>query len=448
MATSTHPTVQPSRFNSSFGRLRLLRSDWAKTAIAQFGLLSLGLVSGIASGRLLGPEGRGHLAVVTLWPLALVYLASAGLNHSIVFHTGKRQHSISQIWTAVTFLGSVQSLLVTATGLILMPVLLRHYDGSLQRLGFLFLLATPAIIFSTYPPNVLVGAGDMSSFNILRVIAPGCYTMGLVVLIALKKPSLPAVVSSQAAGYIVVLAAGLIVLYRRENPAFVFRWHVSRSLLGYGVKAHFANLTSYLNQRVDQLVLTLLIPARELGLYAIAVALSMALSFLPVAVGMVTFARGAAQSNSEARRTLNRSFRASALWLLAGGCALYFAAPFLINLLLGPRFAGSVLACRLLLPGTVALGLNQVLYSGANAMGKPSLPSYAEGVGLAVTAIGLILLAPRYGYLGAAVVSSIAYIVSFVVMLILARAFMQLGFRELIFSNFKRERKVFEVVVR
>src|SRR6185312_9711444 len=117
-----------------------------------------------------------------------------------------------------------------------------------------------------------------------------------------------------------------------------------------------------------------LIPAQELGLYAVAVTLSMAVAFFPVAAGINTFSRGANQSHAEARRTTATSFRQSLMWLLLACAALYLAAPFLIVFVLGPRFSGSILACRILLPGTVALGLNQVLYGGASALGKPLLP--------------------------------------------------------------------------
>jgi O-antigen/teichoic acid export membrane protein len=123
------------------------------------------------------------------------------------------------------------------------------------------------------------------------------------------------------------------------------------------------------------------------------------------------------------------------LWLLLGCSALFVTAPLLINVALGPRFAGSALACRLLLPGIVALGLNLVLYNGANAMGKPSLPSYAEGSGFVATALGLALFAPRFGYIGAAIVSSVAYTISLGVMLVLASRSMQLNLTGLIFAS-------------
>lgn len=402
------------------------------TVAAQFAMLALGLVSGLVSGRMLGPQGRGELAAITLWPMAFVFFASLGLNQAIVFYTGRRQHSISEVWTTASVLGVVQSLLVVVVGFLLMPVLLRHYPANVQRLGLLFLMTTPALLLGGLPGNVLQGAGDLLRFNIVRLISPACYTFGLLGLWALGRFSLQAVVATQVVGFVAAFAAGLVFLYRREHPAFVFRTDVGKKLLGYGLQTHLANLTSYLNQRVDQLILALLIPAQELGLYAMAVALAMSVSFFPAAAGLVTFSRGSGQSDAQARHTISRSFRASLIWLLAGCCGLFFAAPILITVLLGPRFAGSVLACRLLLPGMVALGLNQVLYSGANAMGKPSLPSYAEGVGLAVTIIGLVLLVPRYGYIGAAIVSSVAYTVSFVVMLGLSVAFMQLRLRDLV----------------
>ena len=68
---------------------------------------------------------------------------------------------------------------------------------------------------------------------------------------------------------------------------------------------------------------------------------------------------------------------------------------------------------------TVFVGLNQVLYNGASALGRPGLPAYGEGISMAITGIGLYLLLPCYGYVGAAIISSIAYAVSFLVMLVL-----------------------------
>ena len=273
----------------------------------------------------------------------------------------------------------------------------------------------------------------MHRFNLLRLIAPGFFAAGLITLLLLRNNSLKLALEAQIIGYATALVLGIWIVYTRVKPRFVWRFSVTRDLLSYGIKTHLTNLTSYLNQRVDQLILSLLIPAEQLGLYAVAVTLSMAVAFFPVAAGINTFSLCSNQSDIAARRTIATSFRASLIWLLAASLSLYVVAPLLITMLLGPRFAGSVIACRLLLPGVVALGLNQVLYGGANALGRPLLPMCAEGAGLAATGIGLALFVPRYGYLGAAGVSSVAYTVSLIVMLFLSTSRLQLGLRELLF---------------
>ena len=90
-----------------------------------------------------------------------------------------------------------------------------------------------------------------------------------------------------------------------------------------------------------------------------------------------------------------------------------------------------MLACRILLPGAVALGLSQVLYDGARALNQPTLPSYAEGCSLIVTLGCLYLLVPRFGFVGAAVASTLAYWTSLVVALMLFKGRLGLGWREL-----------------
>jgi O-antigen/teichoic acid export membrane protein len=114
---------------------------------------------------------------------------------------------------------------------------------------------------------------------------------------------------------------------------------------------------------------------------------------------------------------------------------LFLFVPYLIHTVFGSAFEGSILACRILLPGALVAGLNLVLYNASSALGRPGLSSYAEGSCVLVTALGLYLLVPRYGYIGAAVVSSAAYTVSFVIMLTLAHRILDLKFASLLLSR-------------
>jgi O-antigen/teichoic acid export membrane protein len=408
---------------------------YTATVLAQAAILSLGIVSGILSARLLGPSGRGILAAITIWPLALVFLCSCGLNQAIVFHLSKLQHSYARICGSVLAIGAVQSVIVVLAGILVLPMVLRRYPPEVLRLGFWFLAFTPILMLSGYPANVLQALHSGRAFNAVRTIAAATYVLGLVVLVAGGASGVGKVVAVQLAGYVAALSIGIAVLFAKFKVRPAACTAAMRDLVSYGTRAQVTSLTTYFNQRCDQLVLSVLVPPRELGLYAVAVTLAMAATFVPQAVGMVTFADGASQGTESARRTIAMSFRLSLAWLITVCVLLFIAAPFLVNIAFGPDFAGASIACRILLPGMLAAGLNQVLYAGANAMGQPALPSFAELAGMVVTIIGLVALVPRYGYIAAAAISTVAYVTSFLAMLWLSASRLGLHIYEMIFQE-------------
>lgn len=402
------------------------------TAGGQAAVLGLGVFTGIASARLLGPQGRGELAAVTLWPMVLVLVASLGLNQAIVFHVGKRRFALAEIWTAALALWLVQSLAVLAAGWTLLPVVLRHYGAEARHLGLVFLAFTPLLVIVGYPASLAQGRLDLLSFTLLRAVAPAVYACGLVALILRSHATVGEILGVQIAGLCLAAGVALWVAFGRMRVGIAWNRAACTHLVRFGFKSNLSSLAIYINQRLDQLLLSLFVAPRDLGLYVVAVALASAAGFFPQAVGAVTIATGANLEPDAARLVIARSFRVT-LAVLAAGCgALFLICPWLIGLAFGPSFSSAGIACRILLPGTVALGLNQVLYDGARALEEPLLPSYSEGVSIGVTVVGLLLLLPRFGFLGAAIASTMAYATSLGLMLGLARARLNLGLRDLL----------------
>lgn len=408
---------------------------YAHTVLAQGGILALGITSGILSARLLKPSGRGILAAVTIWPLALAFLCSFGLNQAIVYNLSKLRHSYAEICGAVLTIGAAQSLIVVLAGTLVLPVALRHYPPDVLRLAFWVLAFTPILILGGYPANLLQALGHDRAFNLVRMVAPATFVLGLALLAVVGAGAVGNVVAVQLAGYVAALLIGFGLLIAKVNTRPKASRAATRDLMAYGARAQAANLTTYFNQRSDQLVLSVLVPPRELGLYAVAVTLAMAVTFLPQAAGLVAFTDGASQGPEAAKRTIATSFRLSLAWLTATCVLLFIAAPFLVSVAFGPTFGGASVACRILLPGMVAVGLSQVLYAGANALGRPALPSLSEAAGMAITILGLVVLVPRYGYLAAAAISTVSYITSFVVMIGLSTTRLGLSLYQLLFQR-------------
>ena len=409
------------------GKRKEFVKTYASTVLGQGFILGLGTLTGILSARMLGPVGRGEYAAVVIWPTGIATLLSLGINQAIAFNVGRKAFTISEVTTATAIIGLFQSALSVAIGMLIVPWALAKYSPAVRHLGIVFVLFTPALILSGYAANLFQGRQDLQRFNLIRVAAPFIYFAGLVGLYFAHKANLNSVTFFQLAGYVAALMLGTVMASYILRPKVEWNSSAIPRLLSFGYRSQATNLTSYFNQRIDQLVLSLFVPPRQLGFYAVAVTLTMAVTAFSQAVGIVTFAKGSSQQSEDAKSTIGVSFRASLLWLLVCCSVLYLLAPFLIRLVFSAAFDGSIVACRILLPGTVMLGLNQVLYNGASALGRPGLPSYAEGISVAITAIGLYLLVPRYGYIGAAMVSSISYTMSFAVMLILAHRLLGLN---------------------
>lgn len=404
-----------------------LANHFLVTLGGQVCIIGLGAVTGVLSARLLGPQGRGELAALTLWPMLLVFLSGMGINASVAYHTGKRRYSLSQIWTSSLVIGAMLSTCALLAGFAVIPLVLRHYTFEVRILAYLFLAAVPVVWFGGLPSSFMQGTLNMMTYSSLRAIAPFVFAVGLGILYWLHRASLRDVVLCQMLGFALALAAGIYLLLSKLDIGWSWDEHACWSLVKYGCKTHLGNMSSYVNRSADQLILSLFVAPRELGLYAVAVTMAGAVSFLPQAAGIVTMAKGSNSSPAEARRVITYSFRVSLLWLIVACCGLFIIAPYAIRLLFGAPFAGSVAACRILLPGMVAVGLNQILFEGARAFNQPELPSYTEGFATVVTIIGLYLLLPRFGFLGAAIASTLAYVSSFVFMLALCRSRMQLG---------------------
>ena len=93
-------------------------------------------------------------------------------------------------------------------------------------------------------------------------------------------------------------------------------------------------------------------------------------------------------------------------------------AQYFLPFLLTDAFEDSVRPLLILLPGAFATDVNQVYTTALSAFNRPEDASKAQVVSAFATATGLILLLPRYGIIGAAVTTSIAYWVALLVAIV------------------------------
>ena len=108
--------------------------------------------------------------------------------------------------------------------------------------------------------------------------------------------------------------------------------------------------------------------------------------------------------------------RFSAALVLLGSLALALVVPWLLPVLYGAAYAPAVLPFLLLLPGTAAISVYNIVEPFFQSRGQPHLPLVITVVGVLANGIATLLLIPRYGMVGAAIGSSFAYGLQLVVL--------------------------------
>jgi O-antigen/teichoic acid export membrane protein len=83
--------------------------------------------------------------------------------------------------------------------------------------------------------------------------------------------------------------------------------------------------------------------------------------------------------------------------------------PWLVPTVFGSGYESAVTTLWVLVPAAVVFIVNQVMEEILRGRGLPSVPAIAEGAGALVTIVLLLLLVPKFGIIGAAIASGIAY---------------------------------------
>ena len=105
-------------------------------------------------------------------------------------------------------------------------------------------------------------------------------------------------------------------------------------------------------------------------------------------------------------------------------------AEFALGIVYGADFEGAATALRILLPGVVLDAAAMVLWSGLLAANRPLISSVAAIPAAIITVVGLVLFLKEGGIDVAAIVSTCAYTVVFVISVILYKGVAKIEWRQ------------------
>lgn len=401
-------------------------------------LQGLAMISGVELARGLGLTGRGDLAAALLWPTMIGGIGVLGLEESLTYHiAGARERGdAGRLLGSALALCVIQSLVFTAITLIAVPIVLHKHTSSTIDSGLIFSGYVAMNMTGLTLNGCLNGLHRYTSYNAARVSIGIAIVVAQTVLLITGQFRVQVIVTAMIGCYIASLLFDCVLTYRSHPGRLRVERSAMRSIFLYGVKSHTSNTSSFLNQRLDQLVISVFLTSRQLGIYVVAVTFTVFTSLLGSSIMVAALPNIAQLHERSEQAALGRRF--VSLTLIAAVVAtlpIIIFAPLLIELFFGKAFTIGANITRVTAIASISFATTRVMEGVLRGIGRPLTAGMAEFVALGATVIGLATLLPTLGLIGAAWASLLAYSISGLWMAMRIKSFIHLPMRRLLLPD-------------
>jgi O-antigen/teichoic acid export membrane protein len=372
--------------------------DAALLTVSQFARLGLRVIFMLAAARALGPDRFGVYVLV----LAVLEMSAvAGGSGFGDYLTREAAKDARLGWRAGIQLVLLRAVYAIPLALVALGVLwLLGYPGAvLETVSVMFATLIPRAV-SESVQGVLRGVCRYGSFLAIDV------TVGIALAagggwLLVRGGGLGFVVGTElaASSTAALLALALMVLTGKPQPA----WITWRGLVRKTLVFNYYPLATTMYDRIDIVLLSKLAGDFATGIYGVAYRAMGALQLIPYGVLFSILPSITRETWGPSER--ERLERAMGLLLGVGYLAVLGTVAFAgsaMGLLLGPRYAGSVVAIEILIWAVIPRNLNFGLNTGLLATGRERVFAYTSSACLIVNLAANLVLIPLFSWRGAA----------------------------------------------
>lgn len=384
------------------------------TGIASTIVSGISYLIGIYLARMLGTSGRGELAVLInslniLYPLTALGVQQAGA------------YMISREGWSVELVRSLHSRIIPAssalTFLAFFSVMTLSGDRQLQGKTLLLIAAIiPARLFYEYRSGIFLSSKRLVEFSasqLARIFLEGAAT---VVAFTFHERSIENYLSAILLSYVTATAFQAYLLKSDQQEKRTPSMDEVFKIIRKGIVFALPLLIMGLNYNTDIFMLSAMgIRSERIGLYAVAVTLSTLVWFLPQFINLTVFSHALNLRGAASRKLSMNMLKYSLILLVFMSATITVAAltifEDIIVFIYGPLYTGAADLFYLLAPGTLAMLLYKMLNGNLAARGHPDIALKVFGP---VSVVNIILnwwWIPIYMEYGAAMASSISYVI-------------------------------------
>jgi O-antigen/teichoic acid export membrane protein len=364
----------------------------------------------------LGPSGRGQVAFVTATG-SLLGAAAFGSVHVGVTHAHKAGDP-----TALPRGLRLSVVSAAGVGLLTMAVacvmFARHQPLAPQIA--LAALASALVCFNLGVLRIRQGLGDARAYRNAWIIQAIIYVI-LGTAAAGLAHSPRAVILSWFVSMVVSLGYALRGYHRDLHVSQVTPQKIStRSIIATSLSAHVGFTGIQALYRADVVILGFIVSAGQLGIYSIAAPVAELTWGISEALSLVAFSQVRALQTPGERQADRRKLISINMLAGAVGAVVVILVAFFVLPKILPAYREATPLVLILLPGVLVQGSSRIAFSSLVATGVHK-PAIIIGVVSAILALLYIPFAFAWGITGAAIASTIIYILQAAVVFTIVR---------------------------
>ena len=413
------------------GASDLLRGVATNSTARVLAIVGLTLAT-VVVARVGGASAVGSYALLRMLPGLVGVVSVAGLPGAQAYFLAAPRRNSPRLWPTLMLILVSGAALGTAAWVAAAPVLRHAFFRDDTTLLIAAAGATVATqLFLTAGKTALQGLEDRRGGDIVIASEELAFLPCFAAVIGLGGHGTAAIILGLGLADLAVGVDAWRRVVRRlgwsragfAGPGHGFLGRPDRALLrqvvAYGLRGQAGGILTLLNLRLDFAILGAMAGPAVLGVYAVASKYAELLRLPGTALTWVCYPRMAASTPEQAGRRARRLLVPGIGVIVAAAIPLALLTSPVTTLLYGQRFHEAVAPAQVLLVGMVLGGASGVASGYLYGRGRPGLNSLAMGCGVAVTVVLDLWLIPRFGAMGAAVASTVAYLTSDVLLIVL-----------------------------
>lgn len=379
------------------------------------------------------PEGRGSYAVCFIFSTLLGIVFSIGCQTAFVYFVASKRFTISEAIIYTFMIGFVTSLAAICTGLIILQLPYSFTAKAPLRAFHLAIVYTPVALFANIFLQLLTSLGKFRLFAVLTILRElNRLVFVLIFVLGFSQGVEGALLASIASDTVIIILTLGFYLFKYKATWIKPKIYDLREVFLYGARYYLGTLSNMVNVQIGTIILALFASREEIGLFAVASALTLRVQIIPNSLVATLIPRVAGNQTNRQELVAQCARITGVICGILLLILVVFATP-IVSILFSPAFLPSADLIRVLIIGVISRCACKVFVPYLLGNKRPGIVSFSVATGMVTNLLLMYLLLPVYGLTGAAISVTMNYLVSSAILAISFNRFSGLSMREIWF---------------